>query len=252
MDPFLDWLIQRGGLDGGAYRPAAIQRRLPACLRQLRVASPRAARELLERRPELVSGALSAVLIGVSDFFRDEAVFEVLRGEVLPELVRERVEVRVCSVGCSAGQELYSVAMLLAEFGALERGDLLGVDCRADAVARATAGRFARHEMADVEPQRMERFFHAADGGGTLRAELRARTRWQVADVLTFDPGASWDLILFRNVAIYLEETRLEGVWARLVSRLAPGACLVTGRAEQPPSGLPLRRVAPCVYRCVP
>lgn len=251
-DPFLGWLLGRVGLDCAAYRPAAMQRRLPACLRQLRVNSPAAARELLERRPELAPLALNAVLIGVSDFFRDEAVFAFLGEQVLPELLRERGRLRICSAGCSGGQELYSLAILLAELEGLHLADLLGVDCRPAAIARAAEGVFSNDELDGVSSRRLARFFRSEEGRWAVRPELRRRLRWRVADLLSFEAGAGWDLVFFRNVAIYLEDEPLAHVWARLADALAPGGFLVTGRAERPPAELPFRRVVPCIYQWVP
>lgn len=248
-DPLMAWLLERGGVRPAAYRPAVMRRRLPACLRQLRVPSASSARVLLERRPGLLALALNSVLIGVSDFFRDEGVFDFLETTVLPELLRTRAGLSVCAAGVSNGQELYSVAMLLAEAGALEDSALLGIDCRLDAVRRAREGRFGAAEMGRVGPGRRERFFHAADGCWQVASELRDRMRWRAEDVSGFVPDAPCDLILFRNVAIYFTGEQCASVWTRLCDGLAPGGFLVTGKAEKPSAHLPLTRVAPSVYR---
>ncbi len=261
VDSLLGWMLQRAGLEVGAYRATVLQRRLPACLRRLKAASATEAQELLERKPELLPFALSAILIGVSDFFRDAEVFAEVQDTILPYLLRERAGLRVCSVGASGGHEVYSMAMLLAEQGALERSDLLGVDCRRDAISSAVVGAFGEGEMSGVDAARRARFFHAEGGRWVVRTELRRSLRWRVADVLTFaeaDPGegeggeaggADWDVILFRNVSIYFNDDASIGAWARLTARLAPGGFLITGKAEQPPAALPLQRVSSAIYQ---
>lgn len=248
LDPLLAWMLERAGLRPSAYRPAAMQRRVSACLRQLRVASANSARELLERKPELLSFALNAVLIGVSEFFRDRAVFDYLEESALPELLRTREGLRVCSAGVSGGQELYSVAMLLAEAGVLGQSELLGVDCRADAIRRAGEGLFNADDMAGVEPSRLERFFRPAGARWSVLPELTQRMHWRVQDLFAFDAGGACDLILFRNVAIYFNEKHGVDVWTRLCGQLVPGGVLVTGKAEKPPASLPLTRLAPSIY----
>jgi chemotaxis methyl-accepting protein methylase len=252
MEPLMAWLLDRAGLSATGYRPAAMKRRLTSCLRQLRVASARAAREELERRPELLAPVLNTVLIGVTDFFRDAAVFEYLAGRVLPELRRERGQLRICSVGVSGGQELYSVAMLLHEAGMLERSWLLGADCRADAVGRAEAGVFSEAEMAGVSPSRRAAFFRSGAAGWEAAPVLKERIQWRTADVMGLEIEARQALVLFRNVAIYFTEAQTAAAWARLCGRLVPGGFIVTGKAEKPPSGLPLKRVAPSIYRRIP
>lgn len=243
------WTLGRAGLQPDAYRATAMRRRIPACLRHLRVSSPAAARQLMERKPELLPLVLNTVLVGVSEFFRDRPVFEDLAEMVLPELLRQRTGVRVCSAGASGGQELYSVAMLLAEAGALDGSDLLGVDCRPDAVRSARRGIFNDREMEGVEPSRRDRFFHHAHDRWEVLPALKRRIRWELQDLLGLDAGGPCDLILFRNVAIYFSETHGANAWARLCDQLSPGGFLVTGKAEKPPATLPLTRLASCIYR---
>ncbi len=247
--PLVGWMLQKAGLDVRVYRSSVLQRRLPACFRQLRVACPESARELLERRPELLASALDAILIGVSDFFRDAPVFGQLEAAVLPELLRERQGLRVCSVGVSGGQELYSVAMLLAELDGLAGSELTGVDCREGAVARAARAEFRPEEMAGVAPGRRERFFRRENGCWRIRPELRRGVRCERADLFSFGGEGPWDLILFRNVAIYFDAAHAVRAWERLAARLAPGGVLVTGQAEALPASLGLLRIAPSIYR---
>lgn len=248
-DPLISWVLERAGLQPGAYRAAAMQRRLSACLRQLKVPSTESARELLARKPDLVPVVLNTALIGVSEFFRDRPVFDYLKERVLPELLETKESLRVCSAGVSGGQELYSVAMLLAEAGMLANSRLLGLDCRASAIARAREGVFREDDMAGVETPRRERFFRQESGRWAVLPVLKDRIEWKVENLLTFEAGEPCDLVLFRNVAIYFTEAHSHSVWTRLCGQLADGGFLVTGKAERPPASLPLVRVAPSIYR---
>lgn len=249
MHPLMEWVLGQAGVRPAAYRSAAMRRRVPACLRQLRVASADAARELLSRQPELLPLVLNTALIGVSGFFRDRPVFDYLEQHVLPELLSTRAGVRVCSAGVSGGQEIYSLAMLLAEAGVLEQSRLLGVDCRAEAIRSAAAGRFDANELDGVAPRRRERFFRPATGGWVVTPEIKDRIRWRIQDLLELDSGESCELILFRNVAIYFNEAHCAEAWTRLCGQLVPGGFLITGKAEKPPGSLPLIRVAPSIYQ---
>jgi hypothetical protein len=112
---FLEWLFAQAGLEARRYRPETLQRRLPACLRALRVRSAAQARRLLEETPALVGTALGAMLVGVTWFFRDVSVFDMLRNYVIPTVVAKRKALYAWSAGCSDGAELYSLALLLAE-----------------------------------------------------------------------------------------------------------------------------------------
>lgn len=248
-DPLLAWLLQQAGLSARAYRPKALERRLAACLRHLGVPSRTAAREVLAARPELVGSVLNTVLIGVTDFFRDRSVWDQLAREVLPQLLRTRCGLRVYAAGASTGNELYSAAMLLAEAGVIGTSELCGVDCRVDAIAAARAGWFSEAAMARVPPEWCARFFEASWAGYHARPVLTQAMRWQVADLFSFEEVAAWDVILFRNVAIYLTEAHAARAWEYLCDQLSAGGVLMTGKAEKPPQYLPLRRLGPALYQ---
>jgi chemotaxis protein methyltransferase CheR len=139
--------------------------------------------------------------------------------------------------------------MLLDEAGALERSSLLGIDCRQAAVTRATAGVFDEHDLATMHPELRRRYFQGGAGHCSIIPLLREKTRWQKADLLAFEPDKPFDLVLFRNVAIYLDAAHSAMAWERVASQVAPGGYVVTGKAEKPPGHLPFVKVAGCVYR---
>jgi len=250
LRPFLAWILSACGARPDAYLAGALARRLPACLRGAQAASEAEARERLESDPRRMEEMLDILLIGVTDFFRDPAVFEALRSRVLPDLLASRERLRALSAGCSDGRELYSLALAVAELGALERSELTGIDLRRSALRRAEQGRFPKREA--VELRRFAA--HFVDEGETLRATpaLRERMSWKAADLLADPFDGPYDLVLCRNVAIYLRSGAAEALWRSLAGRLSPGGVLVTGKAEAPPPGLGLRRIGPCLHRREP
>ena len=77
---------------------------------------------------------------------------------------------------------------------------------------------------------------------------LRRQAHWKLSDVARkIEPGP-WDVILWRNLAIYLNPGPAASIWARLVGALAPGGYLVVGKAERPPAGLGLSPRCRCIY----
>ncbi|MHC1765299.1 MAG: protein-glutamate O-methyltransferase CheR [Verrucomicrobiia bacterium] len=248
-NPFAVWLFEQVGLDASAYRPAFLERRISACLRALLVNSTEAAQAVLEQKPERIRSAVDTILIGVSSFFRDAAVFEQLRRKVLPDLLGGRDGLRVCSVGCSEGHELYSTAILVDSLGRLCASHFLGLDFRPEAVSRAHAGRFDGAELEPVPPEWRDRYFAVHGHTARIAPSLRESARWEEADCFQWEFGRdSWDLVLFRNVAIYLDQKEVIGLWKRLIQGLRPGGVLVTGKAEQPPNELPLKLISRCLY----
>ena len=248
LDDFIAWALGRAGLDAAAYRPQPLRRRLPACLRAMKVHSTHAARQLLERKPCLVATVVSSLLIGVTEFFREPGVFDDLRAQVLPALAGRNQPLRVWSAACSTGAELYSMAILLSEAGLLEGSCLLGTDCRGDAIERAKLGSYDATALKLVGGATRETYFEPAGPAWRPVAALRRHARWKVADLLAGVEEGPWDIIFWRNTAIYLKPGPAEAIWRRLASVLAPRGVLIAGKADRPPSDAGLRSVARCVY----
>lgn len=248
LHDFISWVLGRTGLDAAAYRPQPLHRRLPACLRALKVYSPLAARELLERKPQLLAKVVNSLLIGVTEFFREPDVFDALPAQVLPALAGRNRRLRIWSAACSTGAELYSMAILLSEAGLLERSCLLGSDCRAEAIERAELGLYEAAMLKPVRSAIRDKYFEPAGQGWRPIAALRRQVHWKVADLLAGVEDGPWDIILWRNSAIYLKPARAETVWRQLASVLAPQGVLIAGKADRPPLAAGLTRVARCTY----
>jgi chemotaxis protein methyltransferase CheR len=245
----IGWIFERAGLRVLDYRFETLKRRIPSCLRALRVDSVAQVCKAIERQPDLLRIAISTLVIGVTSFFRDPPVFSALEQFGLAEVLSRSCQPRIWSVGCSDGTELYSVAMLLAERGAIPRCAILGTDCRLDAIARARAGRYDVVALKSVPGEFVRRYFNAENGLWQIHPLLRASSQWRYGDAIrTSEPG-SWDLILCRNMAIYLQPAAAGRLWAKLGQSLRPGGILVTGKAERPYGAVGLRPVAQCVYQ---
>jgi chemotaxis protein methyltransferase CheR len=242
-------VLALAGLSPAAYRSAPLERRVNACLRALKVETEVAARRKLDASPGLLPLALSTLLIGVSAFFRDAAVFDALRTAVVPALRETPGGLRVWSVGCSTGAELYSVAILLAEAGLLDRAELLGTDCRHDALDAAHEGVFAAGALEAVDDDLRARYFERVPRGWRVAGALRSRASWRAGDATRDLADGPWHLVLCRNLVIYLRPAAADPLFVALAARLAPGGFLVVGKAERPPAPAGLAGVARCVYR---
>lgn len=242
----LEDIFRRGQLTGIAYRPSALARRIPACLRALHVRSPTEALRRVEQEPAVVEVAINALLIGVTAFFRDPLAFGHLRNTALPDLLRVTPRPRVLSIGCSDGAELYSLAILLFESGAKEMA-LKGIDCRRHAIERARIGRYSTSAMLPVALSLKEKYFEPLGNGWRACDFLRNAIQWQVSDALVHIPPGPYDLITCRNFAIYLEHPSAARLWRKIHSALRPGGILLAGKAEHPTSGFV--RVGPCLFR---
>jgi chemotaxis methyl-accepting protein methylase len=244
---FIRVVLQQAGLAHQQYRPRPLVRRVQACLRAINADSLSDATTMIRSDRISHRAAADALLIGVTEFFRDRRVFDALGVGAVPLLARRRGVVDAWSVGCSDGAELYSIAMILAEQRRWCIGRLLGTDCRQGAIDRAVTARYSDAAVRNLPKHLMEKYIRQTGHSVVVSDDLRRITRWRVQDALTTNDYACWDLILCRNVAIYLDPEAARDLWLRLYLALRPGGVLVVGRAERP-CGVRLRRLEPCVY----
>lgn len=252
MSSLVKWLLTEAGLRAADYRPAPLNRRLAACLRAIHAKNSDEARMLIAADSRLLTIALDALLIGVTGFYRDEMVFDRLRQTVIPELIKKKAKeqggLRVWSAACASGAELYTVALLLAEHGVLESSRLLGTDCRSTAIAAAARGIYPACFLEQLPPFLHDRYFVAHERGVQIDVGIRGRIRWQVSDLLSGVETGPWDMILWRNSAIYMRHESANDIWRQMVGQLRPCGLLMTGKAERPPRDIGLRSMGRCLY----
>ncbi len=250
LDENLVAILSHAGLPPEMYRPTSLERRIPACLRALRASSLAQAQQQVQRHPELAMTAIDALLLGVTSFFRDPEVFDRLENQILPQwhIAQMRANgLRVVSVGCSDGHELYSTAIVLHRLRMWPPAQLLGIDCRPRAIARARRGEYSPGDVQNMTPER-RCYFETFNDRVRVKEPLRTMTQWQSGDLGKLQEH-SFDIVLFRNVAIYFQTATGERIWERISNLLNPGGLLITGKAERPTAGLPLRRLHACVYQ---
>jgi chemotaxis methyl-accepting protein methylase len=248
LDGLSQEVLTRAGLDAARYRAAPLRRRVAACLRALKAGSEAEALQIVRQRPRADALALDTLLIGVSSFFRDTDVFHALREHVIPAWAQRDRPINVLSVGCSSGEEVYSVALLLAGHGLLARARLVGMDCRARAIAHARIGVYSREAFDGLDGRDHAAGVERLTTGWRMGKALRERCEWVVGDATGQLPAGAWDMVLCRNLAIYLRPSAGLCLFTCLTQALRPGGCLVLRRAERPPDALRLCNVARCVY----
>jgi chemotaxis protein methyltransferase CheR len=180
-----------------------------------------------------------ALTIRETSFFRSPSMFHVLGESILPTLIernRRGRRLRVWSAGCATGQEAYSLAMLLCDrFPELGEWDVqvVGTDISRQACAYAQRGRYRRFEINRGLPARsMLKYFEPADDVWSVCNGLRRMVRFRCQD-LRAPTMQSYDLVLLRNVLLYLSPAERVRALAGVYLSLRPGAKLIVGSAEQ-------------------
>lgn len=188
---------------------------------------------------------MAAVTVGETRFLRQQSWFERVGRTALAALIQQRrlqgmMRLQIWSAGCSTGEEAYTLAVILREMlpdFAEWRIDILATDARADAIEAAEHGVFDARQLRELAPWQIERTFTPADGNHlAVVPELRRSIRFRVANLM--DQAAHeysierFDLILCRNVLMYMEPAAQRGVARHLVSALTEEGWLAVSPAE--------------------
>lgn len=208
---------------------------------------PRVVEMLREDRVNhLHCAAAEAMTVHETSFFRDTSVFDALREVILPRLIEAangRRRLRLWSAACSTGQEAYSLAMLLTEHFPETAGwdvKIVGTDISRQVVEYAARARYRRLEINRGLPARLLIDHFVRDGDEwVVSPQLRAMCEFHCADLLQppADSAAceapSFDLVLMRNVLLYLSQADRGRVFSTVRRQLREEGVLLLGNAEQ-------------------
>jgi two-component system, chemotaxis family, CheB/CheR fusion protein len=241
-DPEFEALIryvqQSRGLDFRGYKRTSLRRRIQLRMAEVGVAGYGEYESFLEVHPQEFVELLNTVLINVTSFFRDREAWEVLDRDVLPRIVEgdPNRPIRVWSVGCASGEEPYSVAMLLAErMGVPEfcrRAKIYATDLDESALSAARHAAYSPRDVENLPPHLLSKYFEQSGGQYLFQRELRRCVIFGRHNVVFDAPISRIDLLLCRNLLIYLETETQEVVLPRLHYALVDNGFLFLGKAE--------------------
>ena len=195
---------------------------------------------VMGREPSLSNQVVEALLNNETYFFRDRTPFDLLARHALPALARTRSSgrrIRIWSAGCSTGQEAYSLAMLFAESQPAWSGwtvDILATDVSSSVIDRARTGVYSQFEVQrGLGINQTIRWFEESEGGWRAVEALRRPVRFQVHNLLEPPPHpGQFDIVLCRNVLLYLCAEKRALAFDRLASAMAPDGWLMLGAGE--------------------
>ena len=195
---------------------------------------------VMGKEPALSQLVVEALLNNETYFFRDRTPFDTMDRHALSDLAVARSKqkrIRIWSIGCSTGQEVYSLAMLFAESPEQWRGwtiDILGTDVSSACVDRARDGTFTQFEVQrGLGIQQMIKWFAETPDGWRIAESLRKSVRFQVHNLLEPPPHPkTFDIVLCRNVLLYLNAEKKTLAFERIASALADDGWLMLGAGE--------------------
>ncbi len=205
---------------------------------------------------------LDVISTNKTDFFREPIHFNFLSDQVLPQFMElhQSGSFKVWSAGCSSGEEVYTLAMVLSEFSLVQPSfdySILGTDISTAILAMATNGVYTESRLKPAVPDYLiRRYFmkskDAAQKTYRVVPEIRQKTRFNRVNFMddSYPVGEKFDAIFCRNVLIYFDRENQEKVVQKLCNYLKPGGYFFHGHSESLIGmNLPLKNVKPTIFR---
>ncbi|MDO9164607.1 MAG: chemotaxis protein CheB, partial [Rhodoferax sp.] len=241
LDKVILLLRSQTGHDFSLYKKSTISRRIERRMGLHQLARISDYLRYLRENPAESELLFNELLIGVTSFFRDAAVWEQLKAEVIPALLASHPDgavLRAWSPGCSTGEEAYSLAMIFKEVIEETRPahrfslQIFASDLDKDAIATCRAGVYPRSIASDVPQARLNRFFVEDVSGYRVCNEIREMVIFAEQNLIVDPPFTKLDLLSCRNLLIYLESELQAKLIQLFHYSLNPGGFLVLGSAE--------------------
>ena len=212
IDAILELLVNETQSDFRCYKKTTVRRRIERRMGVNRIRDISAYHHFLRENPAELAKLAKDMLIGVTSFFRDPEAFAELREKVIKPLVLEsnrETPLRAWIPGCATGEEAYSIAILVMEEMAAARKNLslqmFASDIDSDALKAAREGIYPQSIAADVNEERLARFFIKKDGIYQIEPRIRECVTFAQHNLVQDPPFLRMDLISCRNLMIYIE-----------------------------------------------
>ncbi len=232
-------LRRQHGVDFAQYKSANVARCVNRRMVLRRIDSLSAYAEYTVQNPAESAALFEELLINVSGFMRDPDVFAAFEANLIPKLLSEsdgHSPLRVWVPGCATGEEVYSIGMILLDAASAHSTpfdfNLFATDLNEVSIAKARTGAYTAAQIAQLAPERRDRFFTRVDGRYQVVKQLREMCVFARHNLAGDPPFSRMDLISCRNVLSYLGEKLQQRIIGAFHYALRPGGYLVLGRSE--------------------
>jgi len=239
LDKIFGLLRKATGVDFAEYKHATIKRRILRRMLILKTHKMKDYLNNLKTNPGELSSLFQDILINVTGFFREPQTFDALKQVVFPSITKKRSAddpIRTWIPGCSTGEEVYSLAICLVEY--LDHSSvhppiqIFATDVNETVLEKARNGIYAASATASISAERLRRFFIKTNGSYQVNKTIRRMCVFAKQDVTADPPFSKLDLIICRNLLIYLGPALQKKLLPIFHYSLKPAGFLVLGDFE--------------------
>jgi len=239
IELLLEAIYRYYGYDFRNYAQSFLQRRILHRVRNENLKSVSALQEKLLRNPEVMKRLFSDLSINVTEMFRDPAFFQSFRKNIVP-FVKDYPDIRIWHVGCSTGEEVYSMAILLHEEGIYEKAKIWATDINPKTLEQAKKGTFSLANMQLYTKNYMEaggirafsEYYKVVGEQVVFHPFLQKNIMFAEHNLVTDSSFNEFDIIICRNVLIYFNKSLQNDVHQLFYESLSLSGFIGLGKRE--------------------
>ncbi|WP_010284208.1 CheR family methyltransferase [Bacillus timonensis] len=230
---FTQQIKRKTGIDLRLYKEAQMVRRLTSLYEKRGFSSFQDYFQGIDKDNELFHEFLDRMTINVSEFYRNAKRWEVLETKILPNLLQENRGLKVWSAACSAGEEPYTLAMILSKFLPSHKISILATDIDENIIARAKMGVYPERSLQEIPKDMKKRFFTQDGSFYHIHPDIKKTVTFKKQNLLADTFETNFDLIVCRNVLIYFTEEAKDMLYKKFSNALKTDGILFVGSTEQ-------------------
>ncbi|MBL0103303.1 MAG: protein-glutamate O-methyltransferase CheR [Bacteroidetes bacterium] len=239
ITPYIDILSKESHVDFSQYTEMTINRKLEEFITDEKIISPEEFRTKFTTDKMFHMKLLEGLTVRYTELFRDHEFYMALRYQVLPYLSTFS-GLRIWSAGCSTGEEAYSLAILLDEYGLLENTTIVATDVNPANIEYGKLGQYSTHRIREYTRNyvnsggrsQLGKYYSVRGGSIEFGERLKKHIQFQQHDLVKDEAPGSFDLVLCRNVMIYFSHALQTAVTARLAGGVRCYGYLAVGMQE--------------------
>lgn len=232
-----DWFVNSfetiSQIDLSAYKRAQMERRINSFMRNFACADYKSFLNLLSADTEICHKFMEYITINVSEFFRNPDYWKILEEDTIPQLLQQRSSLKVWSAGCSSGEEAYSLAMLFQDKFPGHIQSIKATDLDREVLKKAAQALYPSKAVRTLPESYLQKYMQPEGEHHRVVDEIKKMVVFEHHDLLRDPYAKDYDLILCRNVFIYLTEASKQDLYRKFAAALRSGGVLFIGSTEQ-------------------
>lgn len=248
-DYFYDWTKANLNINLDGYKEKQLQRRIASVMKNAGAVTLEDYSRKIQKDPAVKQQFLDYITINVTDFFRNQDIFEEFEKQMLL-LSADFPTMKIWSAACSTGAEAYSMAMILDKHKMRTSDKILATDIDDTILKRAKLGVYKTHEMKNVSATDRSSYFEEKEGSYYLKPTIKNHVQFKKHDLIADRFSKGFHIIVCRNVTIYFKNEVKEELYQKFSDSLVPGGLFFTGATEAiySPEVYGLKKVSAFIY----